>query len=155
MDCAVVLFRHGAPLLCEIAICQAASSVFLAPTASFSPIGQMLLVFGGRLLQEFGLAFGKLVFSAAQERDHTDALPAHDQRHGAIRMKTLSQSALLGEELVFCFHIAADYPRAMLERPAIVALFPSEQYPHPKIAVREFALPRDELQSILFRFVES
>ena len=90
----------------------------------------------GRLLQEFGLAFGKLVFSAAQERDHTDALPAHDQRHGAIRMKTLSQSALLGEELVFCFHIAADYPRAMLERPAIVALFPSEQYPHPKIGSR-------------------
>src|SRR5207244_9555111 len=99
MDCAVVLFRHGAPLLCEIAICQAASSVFLAPTASFSPIGQMLLVFGGvllpsagsdalgaeqigfyvlsamrmegfdgqpnliaHLLQEFELAFGKLVF---------------------------------------------------------------------------------------------
>jgi len=28
-----------------------------------------------RLLQEFGVALGKLVFSPAQERDHTDALP--------------------------------------------------------------------------------
>src|SRR5205823_14957271 len=128
---------------------------FSCPDRLFFPNRTDAPCIGGRLLQEFGLAFGKLVFSAAQERDHTDALPAHDQRHGAIRMKTLSQSALLGEELVFCFHIAADYPRAMLERPAIVALFPSEQYPHPKIAVREFALPRDELQSILFRFVES
>src|SRR5207245_11298641 len=54
MDCAVGLFRHGAPLLCEIAICQAASSVFLAPTASFPPIGQMLLVFGGGLLPAAG-----------------------------------------------------------------------------------------------------
>ena len=54
MDCAVGLFRHGAPLLCEIAICQAASSVFLAPTASFPPIGQMLLVFGGGLLPSAG-----------------------------------------------------------------------------------------------------
>src|SRR5207245_6004737 len=43
----------------------------------------------------------------------------------------------------------------MLERPAIVTLFPAKQHTHPKIAVREFALSRDEFQSILFRFVES
>src|SRR5690348_3223667 len=107
------------------------------------------------LLQKVGVSRRELVLPAAEKRDHANPFSTQDERSCAIGMKSLCQGALFDRELAFCFHIATDDLNAMFEHPAVVTILAAEQHSQAKVAVGEFTLPCNQLQSIMLRLVNS
>ena len=63
------------------------------------------------------------VLLSAEDNQHTQAVPAHDQRNGAIRPDSLEQIVLLGLKLELFLQVPAHDCSLVLEYPSMMAFF--------------------------------
>jgi len=106
------------------------------------------------LLQEFGLRLGELVFSEADNADHSDAISSRHEGDRAIGTQAVGERLLLHCELPLRLDIPSQHDSLAQEGLSVRTLSGSEQSANLEKTARHAAMQSDDFQRIYFRLIQ-